>query len=132
MKGYPKDQIEANRLEPKAIELQPGNHTLRVNFAVTDVADKIQVITLLSVFGASQVSYATFMKAADIKFSTEAGRIYKIGYLWDEKRGAEGLEFTLQECGSNGEKCAALAYGKSNEVAQVVARMVSPSELMAR
>lgn len=132
MKGYPKDGIEANRLEPKSIELLPGLHKFRLNFAFSDQTNKVQMITLLTLIGVSPVTFATFKKSADIEFATRSGMTYFVRYLWDESKGAEGIAFLVDECSYDEKSCEAVKFLQKNEQATITSNVASASQLMAR
>ncbi|MEN6082472.1 hypothetical protein [Chromobacterium piscinae] len=132
MKGYPKDATEANRLEPKTLELQPGKHRFRTNFAYTDLTNKVQTISLLTLIGVSPVSYATFKKSVDMEFTTKPGKTYLLRYTWDESKGAEGVSFVVDECSNDEKDCDQLEASQLNAQAKITPNIPTASELMER
>lgn len=132
LKGYPKDTFEANRLEPQAVELQPGQHKFRANFSYTDLVNKVQTLTLLTVLGSSPVSYANFRKSAYLEFVTKSGKTYLIRYVWDESKGSKGVVFAVDECGNDGKGCVQVDIVQSEERDSLTPSIPTASDLMAR
>lgn len=128
MKGYPLDL----GLEPKSIEVLPGIHSFRANFTYTDLTNKLQVITLLTLVGSSPVAYSTFNKSADLEFLTKPGLTYMIRYTWDQSKGASGVSFLVDECSADEKSCALIPAVQSNETAKLIPKIALPEELMAR
>lgn len=132
MKGYPKNAIEANRLEPKTLELRPGKHRFRTNFAYTDLTEKVQTISMLTLLGVSPVSYATFRKSVDMEFTTRPGKTYLLRYTWDESKGAKGVAFIVDECGNDEKDCAKLEVSQSNAQEKITPNFPTAYEMMGR
>lgn len=132
MRGYPEDGIKAGRLEPQAILLLPGAHQIKAMFAFTDVVNKLEAVTLLSLVGVSPISTATFQKTADIKFSTEEGKAYTIGYDWDKAKGEKGVVFFVEACSANGQSCSRVQSDISNETARLLPGSLSAEQLLAK
>jgi hypothetical protein len=132
MRGYPKDSYEAARLEPQAIQVRPGTHSFSIYFTFTDVTNKVQMVTLLSLVGAAPVSMSTFRKTADIQFTSSPSRTYFIRYNWDESKGAAGIKFYVDECTSDSGPCKVIGAKVTNELSEILPGAQDAQKLLAR
>jgi len=132
MYGYPQNETSANRLEPQAILLAPGEHNFKIKFTFTDVVNKLEMITLLTLIGSSPVKNATFQKTADIHFLTDAGKTYTIRYLWNKSKGEKGITFYVEACDNSGQHCTEAPSTASNELSQIIPGTLSAQQLLSK
>ncbi|RCS57532.1 hypothetical protein [Parvibium lacunae] len=132
MKGYPKDQIEANRLEPKIIHLEPGNHVIKAGFVYGDTPNKFGTVASLSLIGVARVSLVTLNHIEELSFQTLPGKIYQINFNWDEKRGIDGISLYINECDQTEKICTLLPSKVLSKESKLLPGLPNPQQLMKK